>query len=116
MSRSGTHGKRAPELAIPLTLSCPVSGFCLAGDDQGRVMGLQGGVWSRPTSVAHEGLDDVSCAGPTFCVAIDVSGNAYVFNGSTWDGGALVTRPLGLSGTSVSDILSCAPVGTFCLV
>jgi hypothetical protein len=43
--------------------------------------------FSRPWNLAHGvGLATVSCASPTSCVALDLDGRSYEFDGSSWTG------------------------------
>ncbi len=43
------------------------------------------GSWSQPTDIdGGNHLTAVSCAAQTFCVAVDTSGNALTYNGSSW--------------------------------
>jgi hypothetical protein len=72
-------------------------------------------VFAAPTAIdpATGGLDDVSCASGTFCVAVDGYGNAVMLSGTTWS----VPKPIdalpdGLV-TGMSTAVSC-PTTTFC--
>jgi hypothetical protein len=53
---------------------------------QGRAATFDGTAWSAPQRVdaGGIGLNSSSCPTPTFCAAVDDSGNAFVFNGSSW--------------------------------
>ena len=50
----------------------------------------------------------VGCASLTFCVAVDQTGNALSFNGSSW------TAPLSVDGGNHLTSVSC-PSASFCL-
>jgi len=49
----------------------------------------------------------VSCATPTFCMAVDNNGDALLWNGSTW------TKTTGVDGTRPLESVSC-PTSAFC--
>ena len=59
-SRSSHQGVKSA-LAVPLSVSCPVPGSCIAVDNQGNVMSLHNGSWSQPNSLEHDALVTVSC-------------------------------------------------------
>lgn len=44
--------------------------------------------WGSPTVIdkSQGSLDAVSCPRPNWCMAVDGNGNAFTFNGSTWQG------------------------------
>ncbi len=65
------------------------------------------GIWSAATNVASTG-QGISCANATFCVAIDHSGDASIYNGTSWSGPTLVDH------TSFLYSVSC-PVPSFCM-
>ena len=89
-------------------MSCPTTTFCLATDTAGDAATFNG---ITATAVSSDGLggDDqteVSCASPTFCVAIEGITSA-TFNGTSW------SAPVS-TGTTFSPAISC-PVAGFCL-
>src|ERR1039458_8291722 len=50
-----------------------------------KVAGASQTDWSVPQNVDGSNLlTSVSCASPLFCAAIDDSGNALTYNGSSW--------------------------------
>src|SRR5262245_8718805 len=70
-------------------VSCVSSTFCVGvGANDASV--FNGTSWSAPAQVTPSTglpyLDTVSCASESFCIAVDGSGNAYKYNGSTWTG------------------------------
>jgi hypothetical protein len=70
------------------TISCLRSGFCMAGDDRGRVVIRRAGAWSAPLLVLHhragspQEVVSLSCGSRTFCVAADITASAW--NGRRW--------------------------------
>jgi len=68
-------------------VSCPAIGHCVVTDSSGRVAFLRSGRWTsftplwRNSTVAVSAL---SCVSLMFCLAIDTSGGAHTFNGTTW--------------------------------
>jgi len=113
---AGTLSKPAPVPAVPLSVSCPAPGTCMAVDDHGNALTFRDGSWSRPRSVEHEAMSNVSCSSPRACVAVDVTGRAFLFDGTAWAASTSVTRTLGIAGSATSDLLSCSTTDTFCLV
>ncbi len=61
-------------------------------------------VFAAPRPVASgAGLDSVSCATPTSCVAVDANGGIHYFQGSTWSGPVTpASGPIGQGAISVS--------------
>src|SRR5579864_2673565 len=82
--RSGHQPKAGAVVAVPLSISCPSSGVCLAVDNQGRFVSYRNGSWSQPRSLERDALTTISCGSASFCVAVDDSGRALVFNGLSW--------------------------------
>jgi hypothetical protein len=85
---SGTSGLSA--------VSCVGTTFCMAGDVAGRVWTFDGRRWTRPRRIEPRGayltdrqagtagISGLSCATPTFCVAVTVGGRALIFDGKSW--------------------------------
>ena len=85
---SGTSGLSA--------VSCVGTTFCMAGDVVGRVWTFDGRRWTRPRRIEPRGdyltdrqagtagISGLSCATPTFCVAVTVGGRALIFDGKSW--------------------------------
>jgi len=75
-------------------ISCPSNGFCAAVGASGKPGGsntialLRGRTWSShqvsSTGARDDRLMDVSCATPTFCVAVNLDGQRLIFNGVSW--------------------------------
>ncbi len=63
-------------------LSCPTSSFCLAGDAPGNGLFFDGSSWTSPGVIPVGMRPALSCASPSFCVAIH--GQALVFDGQRW--------------------------------
>jgi hypothetical protein len=82
-SDGGVDDSNSYEVA---SIACPysVSGarLCLAVDGGGNYTYYNGQTWSAPIQIDSAALTSVSCSDPSFCVAVDDSGNALV-NGST---------------------------------
>lgn len=72
-------------------ISCPSSKFCLAVGRNTFVV-RRGTSWGSPGHIKHGGLaDGESCASRSFCVEINDTGDANMFNGSKWTS-KVVTR------------------------
>ena len=67
-------------------ISCASSSFCVAegfhGFSGAEAIVYSGGTWSAASSAG--GGVAVSCTSLTFCVAVDASGGASSYNGTTW--------------------------------
>ena len=66
--------------------------------------------WTKGSTLVSGagGVNAISCASATFCVAVDRSGRASVFNGTTW------TAPEQVDGTNAFSSVSC-PSDNFCV-
>ena len=65
-----------PTTTMSFDVSCPTQRICVVA---GRpTHAYNSGDWSRPMRVATYGLDTLSCATTTFCVADDDRGNLYI--------------------------------------
>jgi hypothetical protein len=92
------------------SISCvPGTTFCGIADDSGGADTLLGSTLSARTQVAASGVafDAISCATPTFCMAIDELGHTFKDTNGTWSPvttlGALSTALSGLQVSCVSD-------------
>lgn len=78
-------------------VSCTSPRFCVAVDNTGAVFEWTGTAWLGPRRVLPDqpgstgggtgggaAASGVSCTGPTFCVAVDATGLASVFDGTDW--------------------------------
>jgi RHS repeat-associated protein len=64
--------------------------------------------WGAATNIdGTTAINSVSCAATTFCVAIDASGNAFNYNGTSW------STANSIDGTNVLNSVSCATT-SFC--
>ena len=72
-----------------MTISCWVAsaGGCVAGDELGNLIRYNGKAWAKPVPVftqADGGVAGVSCAGPTFCMAVDLQGGYSIYSHGAW--------------------------------
>ncbi|MHB2023689.1 MAG: hypothetical protein ACYCO3_10215, partial [Mycobacteriales bacterium] len=73
-----------------------------------------GDSWSAVQSVdGSNEIDSISCASNTFCMAVDSSGQALSFNGSSWSSPVPVTSASGTSGPALTSV-SC-PTTSMCV-
>ncbi|MBV9593705.1 MAG: hypothetical protein JO147_07925, partial [Actinobacteria bacterium] len=94
-------------------LSCASASFCVAAGSSGPSLAdgavslWNGSSWSSAQSIdADSGLSDVSCPTTTFCVAIDYSGRASIYDGTSW------TTPTAVNpGVSQLMTISCPAAG-----
>ncbi len=113
-------------------VSCATASFCVAVGQQKQATGggllveqWNGTVWSVVTSVtvppsANDTLNGVSCAGPSFCMAVGATGSggfAEVWNGTSWTATTTVppagfTTLVYLSSVSCVAANSCETLGT----
>lgn len=66
------------------------------------------GPWSSSTTIDTASVAAVSCPATTFCVALDQSGNALMYNGTQW------SSPVDIDGSTALDSVSC-PTTRFCM-
>ena len=79
----------------------------------GSVVSYDGSAWSRPLAIESDtGLDGVSCASQSFCIAIDGEGNAFTYNGGSWSAPDLIDPPVNaqLEAVSCATSLFCVAV------
>ena len=67
-----------------------------------------GGGWSAPTNIDYTSFYSVSCPSPSFCMAVDDSGNALIWNGSSW------SNPKNIDRDNILYSVSC-PSPSFCM-
>ena len=99
----------------PDPLSCPVPGFCvMVGGEQGQAFVYDKGAWTATQVDSNSAnlLNSVSCASPTFCMALDDSGDAYVFDGAAW--GPPLAIDVADMPANLGGALSCPSAG-FCM-
>jgi hypothetical protein len=101
-----------PGLDDLLAVTCPSTTYCAALDESSHWLFFDGTSWSTPALIAPEGggdtlgLDSISCASSTFCLAVG-NPSEYVYDGSSWS----------VTGTPASSLLysvSCVSP-TFCM-
>lgn len=85
-----------------VSVSCVSSTFCV-GAGEGHAGIYRGGGWSSPSAISPGIRETVSCVSTSFCMAVDDSGRAVSYDGTSWSAAALID---GNSGGLVS--LSCA--------
>jgi hypothetical protein len=103
------------------SISCPTGTFCATIDLNADAVNVHsasavmfnGGVWSQPIAMPDQFGDgqDLSCASPKLCVAIDNSGDASVYGGRSWG------TPDPIDGTSSATVLGAVPgqtIGVSC--
>jgi hypothetical protein len=99
-------------------LSCPSADFCAAAAFIGTHDGLtefDGTSWSAPTLESAFGQSDlveVSCSGPSSCLAVSGTGFYVTWNGTWWSDAAALPTGTTSAGTSA---LSCTSPA-FCLL
>ncbi len=100
-------------------LSCaPSVSFCVLvtglWDGPSDAIVYQDGVWQAPVALAGPArdFDSVSCASTSFCVAVDVLGDAEIYDGSAWSAPSEVAPDVGLSSVSCASPSFCVAVGT----
>ena len=101
------------------SVSCSGPTFCAAVTVQGRALTYNGATWSsatalEPASVVNldrirslPALVSVSCAGVTFCAAVDPAGDVFTYDGTSWSG-AIVVDPPGPSDGNGLTAISCS--------
>jgi len=68
----------------PTSISCPTSAFCAATDGTSYVYFQQRKVYRRVLLQQGRLLLDVACSSPTLCIAGDLNGDGFVWNGKSW--------------------------------
>ena len=82
-------GPGAPVGADAPSVSCTSATFCMAAPAGGPdAVQWNGTSWSSPVAVSNHGIQGISCAGPSFCAAVDGEGYSFVFDGRQWSGTA----------------------------
>ncbi len=100
-------------------VACPTSAFCVAvsGDE---AFTYAGGTWSRGVPLDHPRsqaqryahfLDAVACSSPSFCVAVDSSGDAFTDAAGQWSAGVMVAG-VGLASVSCPAAGRCMALGS----
>jgi len=87
-------------------LSCLSTSFCMGAGaafvNDDAVQSWDGSSWSAMTDVlaGGGGIHSVSCVTPTWCMAVDNTGNAILYNGATWTAS-------NIDGTTIMRSVSC---------
>ena len=68
------------------SLSCPAEGSCLTTDGSDAVTYLRAGHWesSSPIRGVRGQLRWLSCSKPSFCIALDTYGDAFMYSRGAW--------------------------------
>ncbi len=71
-----------------VSVSCANPTICMAVATAGnQVVSWNGQDWSTPTTLrGGVGLEAVGCAPSGYCATVDAEGNAFAFNGQSWQG------------------------------
>ncbi len=118
------------------SVSCPSASFCAAGDQHGNALTYNGSSWTTPALIdvyiSHDphvtftgppptmgsSLTSVSCPSAAFCVAVDISGDALTYDGTSWNwptscaGAAYCGVNMGsLASVSCPSVSFCVAVG-----
>jgi hypothetical protein len=101
------------------SISCvPGTTFCGIADDSGGAYTLSGQALSSRTQVATtsvatpNGFDTISCPSQTFCMAIDMLGDTFKYNGATW---SAITPKLGALAQTTSSLQVSCTSQSFCI-
>ena len=99
-------------------VSCASTTFCaFAGSTNGPTSYasfFDGRGWTRPAKISPRAaaVIDVSCASPTFCMAITWDGSVFTYDGHGWSASAvLTTYQVGLAAVSCASASFCVVVG-----
>jgi hypothetical protein len=90
----------------------PPAGGRIATNSPPSTVTQPGGTWSAAQQVApNTALASISCASPTYCVAVGGT-DAYTFNGSSWSSGTSIDpdRTTSLTAVSCPTTIFCAAV------
>jgi pimeloyl-ACP methyl ester carboxylesterase len=112
------------------TVSCPSETYCVAVTDTGYAYMLRNNAWSGATDIypaantqngqfsTSDAVKAISCASPSFCVAVTAEGNALTWNGTGWSAPETVglpgIQPPAPPSALVNAGISCT-AATFCL-
>jgi hypothetical protein len=111
----GSEWSVSPVTSTPLvSVGCATATFCLGVTGGGAVFQYNGSAWTSRTAVpTHSSVTGVSCGSPSYCVAVDSDGLAYVATaistGGAWSTAAAHTT--GLTAVSCSAAATCQAVG-----
>jgi hypothetical protein len=100
--------------ALLTGVSCATSASCVAIDDEGNAVVLDGTTWAPPRRVggsARPVLTGVSCAAPGRCVVVDASGSVLRDAGGRWSGPTVIAPHEELRAVSCAAVDACVAVG-----
>ncbi len=100
--------------ALLTGLSCATATSCVAIDDEGNAVVLDGTTWAAPQRVggsARPVLTGVSCAAPGRCVAVDASGTVLRDAGGKWSRPTVLAPRQALRAVSCPAVDACVAVG-----
>jgi hypothetical protein len=98
--------------SYPYDIACSSTGLCALVDaDNQAALYLPGTGWTTPTRlvITHGGIQSISCPTKDFCVAVDVGGYAFRWNGVRWTDPINLVAPAGM----LSSVSCVSP--TFCV-
>jgi len=76
--------------------------------DPGDVLVYRGGAWQAPEVLDTDPITAVGCASPTYCVAGNIMGDLFTFDGSSW------SAALKIPGATSFIGIACTP-SSFCM-
>jgi hypothetical protein len=115
------HSVHTTENAQPRisSMSCPTTGLCVAGDQQGGLLvssapSGERSAWTRLPLAGTAAISGISCPTATFCVAVTAGGSVYSSVDPTggiaaWHGVSLGSFPL--QGVSCASLSLCVAIG-----
>jgi len=68
----------------PTSASCPTTSFCMVTDGSSYVYEHSGSTFRRVVLQQGRLIDAVACATTTMCVAGDINGDGFTWNGTSW--------------------------------
>ncbi|HEX4733570.1 MAG TPA: hypothetical protein VH247_04095 [Thermoleophilaceae bacterium] len=106
----------ADALHAIVAMSCVSTTLCVGAGYDGTMVTFTGTGWSTKSVDPDNGLAGVSCGTATFCVAVDVAGNAFTSadpadgSSATWTGPVDIDSPNSITGISCVSATFCAAV------
>jgi lysophospholipase L1-like esterase len=114
----GVWGQPQHFAGEPLAVSCPTRLLCMAAGSDNPVNPTRGVVWalglgslrSQRSFASTPQLVSISCPGASFCLASDINGNVFAYDGRSWHGPARVDPSGRLNDMSCASAKFCAAV------
>lgn len=103
-------GAPAIEAGAAHVVSCVSATFC-ALKSQDKILTFNGSTWA-PSNYAGGVVSAISCATSTYCAAIDSTGGARSWNGTSWSAPAATGLGTGAVALSCRATTSCVAVGS----